>query len=247
MNSLSDFGDAKYIPLTRGKMAIVDACDYEYLNQWKWCFCPSETTKSGGYAGRVDLSSGKRVKVAMHRLVYSRRSEIDISSLKDIDHKNREGLDNRFDNLRHATRSQNSANRLEGINNTSGYKGVKSDPMREGVWIAQINENGKRTGLGYFNSPEEAALAYNEAAIRIYGEFACLNQVEGVTCFERRVFRSSQGYIFKGVAFHKKINKWQAYAKGVDGKRKHIGYFKTEQEAIEARAKFIESLSKDSA
>jgi len=87
-----------------------------------------------------------------------------------IDHRNRDSLDDRWDNLRPATKAQNSQNNGLRRKNSSGYKGVYLD-KRYKHWRAYI----KGKHIGIFATAEEAALAYDAAAIKLFGEFACLN------------------------------------------------------------------------
>ena len=89
-----------------------------------------------------------------------------------VDHINGDVTDNRRSNLREATPSQNGANRRIGADNTSGYKGVSRDRSR---WIAHIKENRVTHTLGSFDTPEDAARAYDDAAVRYFGEYAALN------------------------------------------------------------------------
>lgn len=95
----------------------------------------------------------------------------------EVDHINRNGLDNRRANLRTCTKSENAANREKvGGDTSSKYKGVhrRAD---SGKWMARIKVNGRRRSLGCFYSEEEAALAYNVAATEEFGEFARVNVV----------------------------------------------------------------------
>jgi hypothetical protein len=148
----------KEIKLTRGKVALVDDEDFEYLNQWKWFF-------NKGYAGRHTGPRHRRKLVLMHR---------DILCVPDglvTDHINHDGLDNRRSNLRSCTRAQNYANSDIHSNNTSGAKGVR---LRKDTkkWSAIIKHNQKVIYLGCFKNLDEAARAYKDKAREIYGEFA---------------------------------------------------------------------------
>jgi hypothetical protein len=95
---------------------------------------------------------------------------------KEIDHRNRIKTDNRIDNLRASTSSQNKGNIGLLVNNTSGFRGVSFNTRRQ-KWHAQIKINGKQTYLGGFDLPEQAARVYNAAAVKHFGEFAHLNDV----------------------------------------------------------------------
>jgi hypothetical protein len=158
------------IPLTQGKFAIVDVCDYVYLMQWKWHYQKQRSSK--GYAARTDRTSGQRT-VRMHRVILE---QMGYKNFTHSDHQNRNKLDNRRGNLRSATDSQNQHNQGTRRNNTSGYKGVCWH-KRDKKWQARICVNGKYIYLGYYDDSKEAALAYNEAALKYHGEFAALNEV----------------------------------------------------------------------
>lgn len=88
---------------------------------------------------------------------------------KTLDHKDRNPANNRFDNLREATSSQQMANRRRFSNNSSGFRGVHG---RHGRWRAVLQYQKKRIHLGYFHSPAAASEAYQEAAKIHFGEFA---------------------------------------------------------------------------
>lgn len=96
----------------------------------------------------------------------------DIPFGMEVDHRNNDGLDNRIENLRLATRAQNAANRR--CYNAVGLKGVSKRVRKDGTvsYIAGITTNGKRTVLGRFDCPHKAHAAYCAEALVRYGEFA---------------------------------------------------------------------------
>ena len=159
------------ILLTRGKVAIVDDEDYSYLNQWKWNY-KSKGHGNTGYAVRDITENGIYKAVLMHREI------IRPSDSMEVDHIDGNGLDNRKVNLREATRSQNQQAKGRQRNNTSGYKGVSYDAEKD-KWRAQITYKGKGHKLGRYKIIEDAARAYNKAAIKYHGEFASLNTIQG--------------------------------------------------------------------
>lgn len=154
----------KRIPLTQGKEALVDDQDYDYLMQWKW------RVTSNGYAVWGD---GHEHLVLMHRDIAKRTYQ---RCEARVDHIDRDRLNNQRHNLRLATQSENGANRGPNRNNTSGFKGVFLH-RHTGLWRAEICKDRKRICLGYFTDKIEAAKAYNEAALKYFGEFAYLNPV----------------------------------------------------------------------
>jgi hypothetical protein len=97
-----------------------------------------------------------------------------IEPSKNTDHKNGSGLDNRLNNLRRATYSENRQNSRLCNKNTSGFRGVDYHKYQK-KWAARIGANGTRRCIGYFDSAEEAGAAYDLAAKELHGEFARLN------------------------------------------------------------------------
>jgi hypothetical protein len=156
--------DTVRIPLTQGKFALVDAEWYPILNQWKW-------HHSCGYACRKIGPKGAKQMIRMHRFIMSAPEGM------HVDHINHDRLDNRSQNLRVATPSENQGNRRLNKNSTTGYKGVHFFPDRN-KYVATIRHNYKTHCLGYYETPEQAARAYNAAALERFGEFAWLNEVK---------------------------------------------------------------------
>lgn len=153
----------KKIPLSQGKVTIVNDGDFEWLSQWKWYY-------HGRYAVKNSMGGGR---VYMHRLI------IQTPDGMHTDHINGNSLDNRRCNLRIATCSQNLMNQHKKRSGCSSrYKGVfwsKNDQL----WVTQISINKKRYTIGYSKSETDAGRLYNEAALFYYKEFAQLNIIEG--------------------------------------------------------------------
>lgn len=150
----------KEIKLTRGMTAIVDDADYDALSKKRW-YCTNH-----GYAARRSTIAFKKSKIQlMHREIMGQ------SGLREIDHINGNKLDNRRENLRFATKSQNMANRGKQSNNRLGAKGVTQHRETWG-FRAEIMVNGDRKCLGSFRTKEMASMAYAEAAKELHGEFA---------------------------------------------------------------------------
>jgi len=159
---------AKRIQLTLNKFAIVDDEDHEWLNKNVWYAHKQGNTY---YAKRTTSVNNHVIIVHMHREVLG----LGVDNGSDyVDHIDRNGLNNQRSNLRICTKSQNGISRPAQSNNTSGYKGVTWDKTRK-KWKAQIMLNQKGIFIGRFNTPEEAATAYDKKAIEIFGEFAYTN------------------------------------------------------------------------
>ena len=112
---------------------------------------------------------------AVHRLVYFLAYEID-PGFKDIDHKDRNCLNNKIENLRLVTRQINNANRKATKKSSSIYKGVSLN-KKLNKWVANITKDYKTIYIGLFKNETDAALAYNQKAKQFYGEYALLNNV----------------------------------------------------------------------
>lgn len=99
-----------------------------------------------------------------------------------VDHKDRDGTNNRWDNLRSASKQSNAANTGKRSDNTSGYKGVsyRSDARRIKKWRAHIYKDGKQVCIGTYSTKDEAAKAHDEAAVEHFGEFAVTNKALGL-------------------------------------------------------------------
>lgn len=147
----------KRIKLTQGKYALVDDEDFEYLNQFKWCF-------DNGYAIR-GTNPGK---IWMHRVINKTLNDL------ETDHINNNRLDNRKLNLRSATHKENCRNQK--LHVKKDFKGVVWFNLRS-KWKARIIVNGKEIYLGLFDNKKVAALKYNEAAKKYFGIFANFNQI----------------------------------------------------------------------
>jgi len=154
------------IPLSQGKVALVNDEDYEYLSQWKWHAHHERLT---WYALRnITRSDGTQRQIRMQNILMGPAQE------ERVDHIDGNGLDNQRSNLRIATIAQNGQNKGLSRANTSGYKGVVWNRERN-RWRAQIVVEGRSIYLGSFIDLIEAAQAYDVAAQHHFGEFARLN------------------------------------------------------------------------
>lgn len=156
----------KKIPLNGkrgvGLFALIDDEDFELISSYRW------NLDFSGYAVTYPRINGRQKTLPMHRLVMGEPKAM------QVDHINRNKLDNRKSNLRLCTHAQNMVNVGLTKANKSGYKGVRwNERLRK--WQASIRTCGKPRHLGLFDSREAAALSYNIAASRLHGEFAWLN------------------------------------------------------------------------
>lgn len=146
------------IPLTQGKVAIIDDADWHVVAAHKWCNVKSRTVDRSYAATKLN---GKRVW--MHCL---------LTGYSMTDHRDGDGLNNRRYNLRPCTNAQNCRNRRKPSGGTSRFKGVCWNRQKD-KWTAQIRMDKRTRHLGTFSTEEEAAAAYRAAATQLFGEFAC--------------------------------------------------------------------------
>lgn len=153
-----------------GVVVMIDDDDFEYLSQFRW------KLNNYGYVYRTGTKYDTSWNDAKHPgKVYMSRCLMGLErgDKHEVDHINRNPLDNRKVNLRIVERYKNTQNRSPRMNKTSIYKGVYL--FRNGKWHAQIAANKKKYHIGYFDNEVDAAKAYDECAKKIYGEHAYLN------------------------------------------------------------------------
>ena len=156
----------RHIGLTQDQMCVVDTGDYDSLMREKW-FAHKLHGRWYAYTARRG-ADGKPFQIAMHRVILGAPPD------KQVDHIDGDSLNNRRSNLRLATSAQNARNRKLMATNTSGYVGVYWRKSCQ-KWEARICVDYKQISLGRFNRIENAATAYNIAAVMYHGEFARLN------------------------------------------------------------------------
>lgn len=155
----------KRISLTKGQFALVDDNDFEELNKHKWRASFNKGVNSFYVIRTIINSKGTETTEFMHRFLTR------VSCGFHIDHINHNTLDNRKQNLRIVTHSQNAMNRRIRCDNKSGVTGVNWH-KRDCVWIATININKKLKYLGGFKNKKDAIKSRKNAEIKHYDEYA---------------------------------------------------------------------------
>ena len=150
----------RYIPLTKGLFAMVDAADYERVSQYTWC---ASCSGNRVYAYRKD----RRKTVRLHQFLMNPPKGM------VVDHIDGNGLNDRRSNLRVCTQHQNLFNSRP-IVKSSRFKGVYFR-RRSGKWCAGIRHCGHDLHIGTFDDEIEAAQAYDRKAHELFGEYAYLN------------------------------------------------------------------------
>lgn len=164
------------IQLTKGMVALVDAEDYQRVSQRSWYAKPINGKNMDIFHAVSSFSEGVyRGVVPLGRFVldlpYGRGHNMDGLFVK---HKNGNKLDNQRKNLQVMSWREKQRGVKSHKDSISGFKGVVP---AQGRWKATISINGKAKHIGYFDTEQESAIAYNQKAIENYGEFALINDV----------------------------------------------------------------------
>lgn len=205
------------IPLTQGRVALIDDADLPLVSQYRWQYHLRD------YA--VGWVKGK--------MVYLHRFLMDAPHGIAVDHINGDKLDNTRANLRFATTRQNSQNQSVKANSHSGYKEVTK---ANSLWRFRIQVDGKSIELSTFGDPVKAALMYDAAACHFFGEYARTNFppeaiLDSIQAALQRQLQpkpapqpksEKRASSYRGVSWHE--GQWRARIK-VQGRDRHLGLF----------------------
>lgn len=158
--------------LGNGKYTHIDEEDYAWASKHTWSY------HFAGYVARQGPRPGRK-KISLHRVIMKAKKG------QHVDHINGKPWDNRRENLRFVTRSQQCFNSSKKRGTRTKFKGVTYHKQR-GKWWARIHKHGKQISLGLFDTATGASKAYKIAAIKLYGEYAC------ITNKRRNVWRPMQ-------------------------------------------------------
>lgn len=153
--------------LKHGKVLLYDDQDQSVIDSYKWYAIKPKRSETWYAVARVPSSHTP----SGYTLISLHRTLLKLTSPRDYgDHRNGDGLDNRRQNLRVATKAQNHQNSSKRCDNRSGYKGVGWHTVNK-VWRVRI----RRKTIGLYKDVVEAAKAYDAAAVLLFGEFARTN------------------------------------------------------------------------
>jgi len=209
------------IPLMTAE-AIIDDDDYDKIKNYKWFLDRLGYAEASHH--NINEADGKRGGIKMHHLIMNSKKG------QTIDHKNRNKLDNRKENLRFCTKQQNRWNTEFKKKRPSGYIGVI---QRKIGFEAVININKKYIVIGRYKTAEEAAIAFNNKAKKERGEFAVLNVVPNEANIKPVKLRVGPKGIF--------LTKDNVYTSciSVNKQRIYLGRFKSKKDAIKSRNDYI--------
>jgi hypothetical protein len=156
------------IQLSNGYKTIIDNEDYEKVKKYTW-YAKYDSKGFAKYVSHNYRENGKLYSLKLHRFILNV-----CDSKVEVDHIDHNGFNNQKSNLRICSHIQNSRNRIMYKNKIVPYKGV-SIRKENKKYRSRIRVNKKLINLGEYSNSVDAAKAYNEAAIKYFGEFACLN------------------------------------------------------------------------
>lgn len=228
------------------KLVLVDDEDYEELSKYTWYLSKGKHTLYVLRDIHIGMFDGKSKKysIAIHRHIMKLQKGDKIL----VDHIDGDGLNNQRSNLRLCTVTENNRNQIHSAGTFSSvYKGVYWDKSKN-TWAAEIRINKKKTYLGRFKNEKDAAIAYDLAAIKHFGEFACLNFDDSYENIEKlkahidsiRKLREPKTSKYVGISLNKRDNKWAAIYKS-----KSLGLFSTELEAYNRLKEYKEGINEN--
>lgn len=219
----------------------IETGDFINLKRRNWIAKAGNTAGTKTPNGYIQIQIDGSLYMA-HRLVFFYHRKVWPPQF--VDHVNGVKDDNRPENLRFASKSQNAANSKMKADNASGYRGVHWDQSK-GKWTAQIRKNADSRFIGRFNTPKEAAHAYDWVAHQLFGEFARLNFPDDLRPIAAYIGDTNKsGY--RGVYWEKRSKKWRANVKK-NGQRYYLGRFDDAVEAAHAYDAKVKELDGDRA
>jgi len=153
------------IPLTQGKVAIIDDDDFALVAPYKWSAARCPKSPDVFYARCSFIENGKSCRIGMHRHILG----LTIGDGLEVDHADGDGLNNSRSNIRVCTHAENMKNKRKRRNSSTPFKSVYPVGKR---YQARITVDGKRINLGMFDTAEEGHAAYVLAAETLHGEYA---------------------------------------------------------------------------
>jgi AP2-like factor, euAP2 lineage len=216
------YQDQSYFEIEVGdRWAKVDVADMDTVIGHTWTL-----KRDMGEARRARPGGGT---ISMHHAILG----LQPGSKLVILHRNEDGLDNRRANLILTNRSGQAAGRAKVVSSSSRFKGVRWDKNRAG-WTAVIKVDQRERWLGLYGDEEDAARAYNQAALAAWGDLARLNEVpmRSPGTEDGRLRKPITSH-YRGVSRDKSKKKWQARIK-VEGQSSHLGTFENEDDAARA-------------